>query len=156
MINEKGTKYGTGRTNQSGFYFIKETNSGFSNSEQFGGDVPDIKSAGLSLFEAGKEEQSKDARSGKFYSFYCQITTRRDQKDKSLCGIQGNINKQSGPNSAGRFFSKKGSWPKKRGRLKYHTSMIDCGSKSSHRFTVFSSLTMIQTASVIISYLLNP
>jgi hypothetical protein len=156
MTNGKGTESGTGRTHQSGFYFIKETNSGFSDSEQFGRDVQHIKSAGLSLFEAGKEEQSKDTRSGKLYSFYCQITTRRRQKDKNLCGIQGNVNKQSGPNSAGRFFSKKGSWPKKRGRLKYRTSMIDCGSKSSHRLTVFLSLIMIQTASVIISYLLNP
>jgi hypothetical protein len=156
MINGKGTQYGTDRTNQSGFYSIKETNSGFSNSEQFGRDVQHIKSAGLSLLEPGKEEQSKDTYSGKFYSLYCQITTRRDQKDKSLCGIQGNVNKQSGPNSAGRFFSKNGSWPEKRGRLKYHTSMIDCGSKSSHRFTIFLSLLMIQTASVIISYLLNP
>lgn len=156
MINGKGTEYASGRTHQSGIYFIKETNSGFSNSKQFGRDVQHIKSAGLSLLEAGKEEQSKDAGSGKFYSFYGQITTRRDQKDKSLWGIQGNVNKQSGPNSAGRFFSKNGSWPKKRGRLKYHTSMIDCGSKSSHRFTIFLSLIMIQTASVKISYLLNP
>jgi hypothetical protein len=33
--------------------------------------------------------------------------------------------------------------------------MIDCGSKSSHRFTIFLFLIILQTTSAITTYLLN-
>ena len=155
MINGEITEFGVGKADQSGIYFIKQGSGSFSDSKKFGRNVWYIKNSGLSLFAAGKDQSAKDPCSRKFCGLYSQTTSQPDRKDKNLCRLQRSDDQQSGEGGTGRFFSNKGSWPKKRGKLKHHLSMIDCGSKNSHRFIIFLSLITIQIPTLIIIYLLS-
>ena len=155
MIDGKITEFRTCKAGQRGFSVIRQRNGAISYSQQFSREVWYIKDSGLPLFATGKEQSAKASYSGKFCSLYGQVTPQPDRKGKNFCRYKGNDNEQSGQGGTGRFFSNKGSCPKKRGKLRYHSPMTGCGSKSSHRFTIFLSLSTIQIPSLIIIYLLS-
>ena len=150
MKNEKITKIGIGRTYQSSLHFAEERNTRFSDCKPFDGIVWRIKNPGVPICSAGKSKQRTHCDSGNFCCIYCQTATQSDQASQNFCKLQRNVNQQSGQNCAGRFSSKKGSWPKNKGKLKYPIAMTGCGSKSLHRFTIFLSLATITTISPII------
>ena len=150
MKYEKITKIGIGRTYQRSLHFTKERTARFSDSKSLGGIVWRIENTGVPIYSAGKSEQRTYCYTGKFCCIYCQTATRSDQASQKFCKFQRNVHQQSGQNCAGRFSSKKGPWPKNKGGLKYPIAMTGCGSKSSHRFTIFLSLATITTISPII------
>jgi len=143
MVNGEISEFRGINAYQSGFYFIESRTSAFSNSRRLSGYVWHFKNSSLSLFTAGKDQSAKNPHSRKLCGFYCQTASQFDQENKKYCEVSWNVDQQNGKNSAGRFFSNKGSWPKKGGKLKYHMYMIDWGSKSSLRFTIFLSVTII-------------
>ncbi len=155
MIDGKIKEFRICKAYQRGFYIIRQRDDSRSNSKQFSREVWYIKDSGLPLFATGKETSAKASCSGKFCCLYNQVTPQPDRKGKNFCRYKGNDNEQSGQGGAGGFFSNKGSCPKKRGKLRYHSPMTGCGSKSSHRFTIFLSLITIQIPSLIIIPLLN-
>ena len=150
MKNEKITQTGIGRTYQSCFHFIEGGNTRFSNCEPIDGKVWCVKDPVVPICSAGKSKQRTDCDSGNFDCIYCQTATQSDQTSQKFCKYQKSVNKQSGKNGAGRFSSKKGSWPKNRDELKHPIVMIDCGSRSFHRFIIFLFLARITTISPIV------
>lgn len=150
MKYEKITKTGIGRTHQSCLHFIEGRNSRFSNCEPIDGKVWCVKDPGVPICSAGKSKQRTNCDSGTFYCFYRQTAAQSNRASQEFCKFQRNVDQQSGQNSVGRFSFKKGLWPKNRGKLKYPIAMIDCGSKSFHRFIIFLSLARITTISPII------
>jgi len=150
MKYEKVTQSGIGRTYQFSLHFIEERNTRFSNCEPVEEKVWCVKDPGVPLCSAGKSKQGTYCNSGTYYCIYCKIATQSDQPDQKFFKFQGNINQQSGQNSPGRFSFKKGSWPKNRGKLRYPIAMIDCGSKSFHRYTIFLSQARITNSPIII------
>jgi hypothetical protein len=136
MINGKITEFRTGQAHQSGVCFITEGETSFSDSRTFNGDVWSITNPGVSLCSASQREQREVGCSGSFCGIYRQATTGTDQSDKEICELQRHIDQQSGLYSAGRIFSKEGSWQKRRNNLKCHIPMTAYGSKSSLRFIV--------------------
>jgi len=136
MINGKITELRTGQTHQSGVCFTTEKETSSSDSRTFNGDVWSITNPGVSLCSASQREQREGGCSGSFCGIYRQATTRTDQSNKEICKLQRHIDQQSGPYSAGRIFSKEGSWQKRRNNLKCHIPMTVYGSKSSLRFIV--------------------
>jgi len=136
MINGKITEFRTGQAHQSGVCFTTEEQSSSSDSSTFNGDVWSIENPGVSLYSAGQREQREAGYSGSFCGIYRQATTRTDQSDKEVCELQRHIDQQSGSYSAGRIFSKEGSWQKRRDNLKCHIPMTAYGSKSSLRCIV--------------------
>ncbi len=155
MINEKITEFRIGETHQSYFYFIEEKETSFSDHKPFDGNVWYIKNSGIPVCSASKTKQRAYCNSGSFCGVYCQITIESDQTNQKVCALKRDVYQQSGENCAGRFFSKERSWSNKRGKLRYHTPMIDCVSKSSLRFTVFLFLIMMQTLFPMIIHLSN-
>lgn len=150
MKYEEITQTGIGRTNQSSLHFIEGRNTRFSNCELIDGKVWCVKDPGVPICSAGKSKQRTNCDSGNFNCFYSQTATQSDRASQEFCKFQRNVDQQSGQNSTGRFSFKKGSWPKNRGKLKYHIAMIDCGSRSFHRFTIFLSLARITISPIII------
>ena len=136
MINGKITECRTGQAGQSGVCFTTEEQSSSPDSRAFNGDVWSITNSGISLCSASQREQREAGCSGSFCGIYRQATTGTDQSDKEICELQRHIDQQSGPYSAGRIFSKEGSWQKRRNNLKCHIPMTAYGSKSSLRFIV--------------------
>ena len=136
MINGKITECRTGQAGQSGVCFTTEEQSSSPDSRAFNGDVWSIENPGVSLYSAGQREQREAGYSGSFCGIYRQATTGTDQSDKEICEFQRHIDQQSGPYSAGRIFSKEGSWQKRRNNLKCHIPMTAYGSKSSLRCIV--------------------
>ena len=149
MINGKITEFRTGQAHQSGVCFTTEEQSSSSDSSTFNGDVWSIENPGVSLYSAGQREQREAGYSGSFCGIYRQATTRTDQSDKEVCELQRHIDQQGGPYSAGRIFSKEGSWQKRRNNLKCHIPMTAYGSKSSLRFIVsLSQSTLLSPLSI--------
>lgn len=139
MTNEKIRKFGTGTADQSSLYFIGGRNTAFSDHRSLDDNVRGIKSPSISLCPASQREQSTYSGSGNFCCIYSQTATQCDQTGQRVCKFQGYVNWQSCQDSAGRFFSKKGSCPKSKDKLKRPIAMIGYGSKSSHRSIIFSS-----------------
>lgn len=150
MKYEKITKFRIGRTYQSSLHFIDEKIIRFSDYKPLDGKVWRIKDSGVPICSAGKSKQRTYCDSGDFCCIYSQNATQFDQTDQRFRKLQRNVNQQSGQNSPGRFSFKNGSCLKNRGKLKYPIAMIDCGSKSFHRFTIFLFLARISTISPII------
>jgi hypothetical protein len=150
MKYEKIAQTGIDRTYQSSLHFIEERNTRFSNCESIDGEVWCVKDPGVPICSAGKSKQRTSCDSGNFCCFYCQTAAQSDRPGQKFCKFQRNFDQQSGQNSIGRFSFKKGSWPKNRGKLKYPIAMIDCGSKSFHRYTIFLSLARITISPIII------
>jgi len=150
MKYEKIAQTGIGRAYQSSLYFIEGRNTRFSDCEPFDGKVWCVKDPGVPICSAGKSKQRTNCDSGTFYCFYRQTAAQSDRASQEFCKFQRNVDQQSGQNSIGRFSFKKGLWPKNRGKLKYPIAMIDCGSKSFRRFTIFLSLARITTIFPII------
>jgi len=150
MKYEKITQVRIGRTYQPSLHFIEERNTGFSNYKSINGKVWCVKNPVVPICPAGKSKQRANCHSGNFGCIYCQTATQSDQTSQKFCKYQKSVNKQSGQNGAGRFSSKKRSWPKNRNELKHPIVMIDCGSKSFHRFTIFLFLARITTISPIV------
>ena len=149
MINGKITECRTGQAGQSGVCFTTEEQSSSPDSRAFNGDVWSIENPGVSLYSAGQREQREAGYSGSFCGIYRQATTRTDQSDKEVCELQRHIDQQSGSYSAGRIFSKEGSWQKRRDNLKCHIPMTAYGSKSSLRFIVsLSQSTLLSPLSI--------
>ena len=101
-----------------------------------------MKKYGVSQIQAYRSASQRDKRktsyTGSICGIYRQNTCKPDSQNKKVGKLQRNFYEQSSECSAGRFFSKVRSWPKKRGKLKYYSPRIECGSKSSLRFTIFS------------------
>ena len=136
MINGKITEFGTGQAHQSGVCFTTEGETCSPDSGTFNGNVWSITNPGVSLYSASQREQREAGCSGSFCGIHRQATTGTDQSDKEICEFQRHIDQQSSPYSAGRIFSKEGSWQKRRNNLKCHITMTAYGSKGSLRFIV--------------------
>jgi hypothetical protein len=143
MINGKISELGTGQAHQQGICFITKREVSFSDSGTFNGDVWGITNPGLSLYSASRRDQWQDANSRDFCSIYSQTSTDTDQSDKEICKVKRDDDQQSGPNCAGRIFSKERSWQKRRNKLKFHLLMIVCGSKNSLRSIISLSQTTL-------------
>ena len=150
MKYEEVAQTGIGRTYQFCLHIIEERNTRFSNCEPIDGKVCCVKDPGIPICSAGKSKQRTNCDSGNYYCFYCQTAAQSDQASQKFCKFQKNVDQHSGQHSPGRFSFKKGSWPKNRGKLRYPIAMIDCGSKSFHRFTIFLSLARIIVCPIII------
>ena len=150
MKYEEVTQTRIGRTYQFSLHFIEQRNTRFSNCEPVDEKVWCVKDPGVPICSAGKSKQRTNCDSGNFYCFYCQTAAQSDRASQKFCKFQRNFDQQSGQNSPGRFSFKKGSWPKNRGKLKYPIAMIDCGSKSFHRYTIFLSQARITNSPIII------
>lgn len=140
MIDGKISEFGIITTNQLCFFFIKRRNFSFPNINSFVPYVWHIKSSGISLFTTGKTAEGKYSHCGRYCGVYSKIDTHSYQKDQNICSFLWNVYQQSRQNGAGRIFSKKRSWRKKRDKLSFLITMIGCGSKSSLRLTIFLSL----------------
>jgi hypothetical protein len=136
MINGKITELGIGQAHKSGVYYAAKGQASAANRRTFDAEVWSVSNPGLSLYPISKGDQRENGDTGKFCSVYCKTATYTDQSDKEIIGIQRAIDQQSGPYSAGRILSQKGSCQKRRNKLRCHLSMIDYGSKSSLRYTV--------------------
>ena len=147
MKYEEISQTGIGRAYQSSLHSIEERHTRFSNCEPIDGKVWCVKDPGVPICSAGKSKQRTNCDSGNFCCFYCQTAAQPDRASQKFCKLQRNVDQQSGQNSIGRFSFKKGSWPKNRDKLKYPIAMIDCGSKSFHRFTIYLSQARITTIS---------
>ena len=150
MKYEKITQAGIDRTYQFSLHFIEERHSRTSHCESIDGKVWCVKDSGVPICSSGESKQRPSCDSGNFYCIYCKTAAQSDRASQKLCKFQRNIDQQSGQKSSGRFSFKKESWPKNRGKLKYPIAMIDCGSKSFHKFTIFLSLVRTITISLII------
>ena len=139
MTNGKSTEYGVGQTHQPGVYFAAEEQTSAADSSAIDGKIWGLCKSGVPVYPTGQRDQRENGDTGKFCSVYGKTTTYTDQADKEVIGIQRAIDQQSGPYCAGRIFSKKGSWQKRRNNLRYHLPMIVCGSKSSRMFIIFLS-----------------
>ena len=155
MINGKIAGFRTCRANQSSLYLIEKRNTSFSDYRQVSGYVWCIEDSGISLFATGQGQSGKDTYSGELGGVYGKIATYSYRKDQNICTFQRNIYQQSCQGSAGRIFSKKGSWRKKRDKLRSPISMIGCGSKNSPRFTTSLSLKAMTVIRLIVIHLLN-
>ena len=144
MKNGTITEYGTGKTYQPGLCFIKERKTSISGDRILDEAVWCVPNPGLSLCSASQRDQLKNGYTGSNCGIYRQNTSQPDHQNKKVCKVQRNVYQQSSQSSAGRFFSKERPCPKKRSKLKYHFHLIGCGSKSSLRFTIFSSQPIIK------------
>ncbi len=138
MINGKITEHRIGKTYQPGLCFIEERETSVSGDRALDEEVWCIANPGLSLCSASQRDQQKNGYTGSICGIYCQNTSQPDQQNKKVRKFQRDDYQYGSESSAGTFFSKERSWPKKRGKLKYHSPTIGCGSKSSLRFTIFS------------------
>ena len=139
MINEKITEFGAGRAHQSGTYLISAGETAFRHCRAINGDVWRITDTGLPLCAAGQRERGQDSHTGEFCGLYSKTVTQSDCSGKGFCYFTENHDQQSSQGGTGGVFSQKTPWPKRSRSLKYRSPMTACGSKSSHRFTIFSS-----------------
>ena len=139
MINGKITEHGTGKTYQPGVCFTEQRQTSISGCRAFDKEVWCVSNPGVSLCSASQRDEQEDGYTGIFCGVYCQNTYQFDHEDKKVRKVQRNVYQQSSQVSAGRFFSKERSWPKNRGKLRYHFPTIGSGSKSFLRCIVFSS-----------------
>ncbi len=144
MINGKVSEYGTGKTYQPRLCFIEERETSISGDRALDEEVWCVANSGVPLCSASQRDEEKNGYTGSICGIYCQNTSQPDHQDKKARKFQRDVYQHSSQSSTGRFFSKKRSWPKKRGKLKYHSPTIGCGSKSSLRFTIFSCQPIIK------------
>lgn len=144
MKNGSVTEYGTGKTYQPGLCFIEERATTVPGDSTLDDAVWCVANTGVSLCSASQSDQWEIGHTGSICCIYCQNTTQPEHADKEICKQSKHDYQQSSQWSAGRIFSKERSCPKKSGKLKYHSPTIGCGSKSSHRFTIFSSQPIIK------------
>src|SRR5262245_23634070 len=142
MINEKITEFRISTANQSHLCFVREKDDPLSDLRSADIKIWCFQNTGVPVYSTGKTKQGAHYCSGKFCGIYSQTTGKSDQASQAICTFSRNVHQQSGQNCTGGFFSKKGSWPNKRGKLKYHTTMTGWESKSSLRFTICLSLTV--------------
>ncbi len=139
MINGKVSEHGTGKTYQPGFWFIAERANSIAGNRVLEEEVWCVSNSGLSVCSASQRVEGRNGFTGSICGIYCQNPDKPDYQSKKVRNLQRNVYQQSSQFSTGRFFSKESSWPKKRGKLKYYSHTIECGSKSSLGFTIFSS-----------------
>lgn len=137
MINGTIPKHGTGKAYQRGLRFFTKRKIFISGGRTLDEDLRCVPDTGLSLCSSGQRDQVKNDYSGSLNSIYREDSSSLDCQDKKVCKFYRNVYQQSPQRCAGRIFSKDRSWPKKRGKLKYHFPTTGCGSKSSLRFTIF-------------------
>ncbi len=144
MENEAITEYGTGKTYQPGLCFIEERATTFPGDSTLNEAVWCVTNTGVSVCSASQRDQWGIGHTGSVCCIYCQNTTQPEHTCKETCKQSKDYYQQSSEYSAGRIFSKERSCPKKSDKLKYHSPSIGCGSKSSLRFTIFSSQPIIK------------
>ncbi len=144
MKNGTITEYGTGKTYQPSLFFIEERATTIPGDSTLNEAVWCVTNTGVSLCSASQRDQWKIGYTRSICCIYCQNTTQPEHPDKKICKQSKDDYQQSSQCSAGRIFSKERSCPKKRDKLKYHSPTIGCGSKSSLRFTIFSSQPIIK------------
>jgi len=138
MVNGKIPELRTSQTYQQSLRIVEHREAAICDNNAFNGDIWCFSNPGVPVCSASQSEQRTDSHSGRFCGVYCQTTTQPDRSDKEICEFQRDIDQQSGPYCAGRILSKEGSWQKRRSKLRYHIPLIDCGSKNSLRFIIFS------------------
>jgi len=136
MKNGKSTELGTGQTYQRGIFLASKREAATSDCRAIDGQVWCVSDTGISLYSVGQGDQSENDCTGAFCGFYREIATHADTKDKKTLEIKEVIDQQSGPYCVGRVFSKEGSCPKRRNKLRYHLPMTGCGSKNSLRYII--------------------
>jgi hypothetical protein len=137
MINGTITKHGTGKTHQPGLRFFAKRKIFISSGRTVDEDLPGVPDTGLSVCSSGQRAQVRNDYPGSLSSIYFEDSSNLDCQDKKVCKFYRNVYQQSGQCCAGRIFSKDRSWPKERGKLKYHFPTTGCGSKNSLRFTIY-------------------
>lgn len=137
MINGKITEHGAGKTYQSGVCFTEQRQISISGGRASDKKVWGVSNPGVSLCSASQRDERKNGYTRSLRGVYCKNTFQSDRQDKKVCEVQRDLHQQSSQISAGRFFSQERSWPKNRGKLKYHFPTIVCGSKSFLRCIVF-------------------
>lgn len=137
MINGKSTELRIGQTYQPGVYLVAKQQDSAAYSRKADAEVWRIAGTGLPLYTVGAGNQRENGDTGKFCGIYSKASTCTDQPDKEIIAIRRAIDQQSGSYCAGRIFSKEGAWQKRSNNLRYHLSMIGCGSKNSLRFIIF-------------------
>jgi retron-type reverse transcriptase len=143
MKNGKGTEYRVSETYQQCVHDASKRKASTTDCGEVDREVWCLTSAGLSLYPTGQGDQREDAGARKFCGLYCKTTTNADQAGKEAIEIKEVIDQQSGPYRAGRIFSKEGSCPKRRNKLRYHLPMTGCGSKSFLRSIISLSRPML-------------
>ena len=133
MINGKIAEFRVGQTHQPGIFFTSEEQASATYSRAVDEEIWSVPNPGISLYSISQRDQRENGHSGKLRSVYGQIATDTDQTNKEAIRIQRVIDQQSSPYCAGRIFSKEGSCPKRRDKLRTHLTMIGCGSKNSLR-----------------------
>ena len=136
MTNGKSTELRTGQTYQWDICLTSKRKAAAANCRAADGQVWCVTDTGLSLYSAGQGNQRKNGGSGEFRSLYSEAATDADTKDKKTLEIKEAIDQQSGPYRVGGVFSKEGSCPKRRSKLRYHLPMTGCGSKNSLRYII--------------------
>ena len=141
MINEEVTEFGISRKNQPGTQPIGATKAAWEYCGTVNGHLWRIPNTSLSVCSASQGAQTEARYSREFSGFYSKTSTQSDPSGKRVRPIARDIDQQNSQNGLGRVFVEKtASWPKRRRSLKYRSPMIVCGSKSSHKRIIFSSL----------------
>jgi len=136
VTNGKSTELRTGQTYQWDICLTSKRKATAANCRAADGQVWCVTDTGLSLYPAGQGNQRKNGGSGEFRSLYSEAATDADTKDKKTLEIKEAIDQQSGTYRVGGVFSKEGSCPKRRSKLRYHLPMTGCGSKNSLRYII--------------------
>jgi hypothetical protein len=151
VINGKITELGISKTDQQGLCFIGQRQTTARGSRVLNEKIWRITDTGVSLCSTGQGTHREDANTGKFSGVYREITLQPNQTDK---GIGRNLrpnHQQCDKASAGGIFGEAGQWQKRSNNLRYPLSMIDYGSKSSHRHTIslFQQIKLLPTRKVL-------
>lgn len=140
MKHEKITKFGISRKNQSGTQLVGATKAPYQYCRAVNGYLWGISDTGLSVCSARQGAQTEANYSREFGGLYCKTSAQSDPSGKRVRRLARDFDQQNSQNGLGRVFIKKTRpWPKRRRPLKYRSPMTVCGSKSSHRLTIFSS-----------------
>jgi len=151
VINGKITELGISKKDQQGLCFIGQRQTTARGSRVLNEKIWRITDTGVSLCSTGQGTHQEDANTGKFSGVYREITLQPNQTDK---GIGRNLwpnHQQCDKASAGGIFGEAGQWQKRSNNLRYPLSMIDYGSKSSHRHTIslFQQIKLLPTRKVL-------
>lgn len=136
MINGTVTELRIGQADQPNFYYASKGKASAADSSAVDAAIWCLSNTSLPIYTTGQRYRRKNGHPGKFCGIYGQVTTYPDQTHKAIVRKERAINQQSGAYRAGRIFSQNWSCQKRRNKLKYHQSMIDCGSKSSLRYII--------------------
>lgn len=138
MVNEKITERRIGQTHQPCLWFAEERQTSIRGNNTFDENVRGIPNPSVSVYSASQTDQWENGYTGNFCGVYREITSQPDRQGKKVGKFERDDHQQISQVSAGGVFVKERPWPNQRGKLKYHSPMTVCGSKSSLRFIICS------------------